>query len=325
MVVKPENLPRWDGRRGWYEVWYATTNHAPSGCGFWLRYTVHVPPDPGTPGEAAVWAFAFDRAAPSFAAKHTQPLTDAKLASGSTIIELDDATLAEGRLTGTVEDDRGRTMRWALEFQPSVRAAGPLPSIAGRVAPSSYICPNLDVRASGTIDVDGTTYELSDEPLGQSHIWGRHHAGAWTWMHVHARDGLVIEALQARPHLPVIVPGVPFVLAVVDGQEHRFAAVGRGRARGRAAFPLWHLLCIERDLRLSVVVQAPPSRFVQVTYTDPGGAEAYCANTEVADATIEVSRKRAGAWRTDELIDVRDRAHVEFGAREPRPEVPVTL
>lgn len=330
MIPKAENLPRWDGRRGWYEVWYATCTHAASGTGLWLRYTLRVPPDPGTPGDAEVWAFAFHpHDGPVFAAKQTHPLASARLASGTTIFESGEAELGEGRLAGAVTAGDGRRMRWDIAYRPASTADGPLPRVLERIAPSHYTSPNLDVRANGTVHIDGQTLELDDERFGQSHIWGRHHAGAWSWAHLAVDDGFVIEALQARPHVPAGLgrglPTVPFVLVVLDGRPHRYAAVGRRRAGGRAHFPGWTLQLQGPDTRIDVDISAPPRRYVQVTYHDPDGTDVWCANTEVADATVELTRRAAGAWRTEGTYRLEQRAHVEFGAREPVRGVPVVF
>jgi hypothetical protein len=40
-VSERDNLPRWDGRRGRYEVWFLTLSHADAG--YWIRYTVRAP------------------------------------------------------------------------------------------------------------------------------------------------------------------------------------------------------------------------------------------------------------------------------------------
>ncbi|MPZ70795.1 MAG: hypothetical protein GEU71_14900, partial [Actinobacteria bacterium] len=54
-----ENLMRWDRRSpGFLEVWYATVNHAETGSGLWLRYTLTAPDD--GPAYCDLWAVCFD-------------------------------------------------------------------------------------------------------------------------------------------------------------------------------------------------------------------------------------------------------------------------
>lgn len=328
MVAKLENLPKWDGRRGWYEVWYATVNEPVTGYGFWFRYTLHVPPDPGTPADVAVWGFAFTPDGPDIAGKRTVPLTGAKLHATDAIVELDDAVLAEGRLVGSVADDRGRILRWDLAYEPAAESARPLPRALERVAPAYYLCPNLDVPARGSVWIDGRRLELRSASLGQSHIWGRHHAGAWAWIHVRVPSGPLIDAIQVRPHVPGAgeaaraLPARPFAVVEHRGRRRRFGPFG---ISGRYAFGVWHLVCTGPDARLHVTAQAPSPRFVQVTYHDPGGADVFCANTEVGDATVEVLVRSGGGWRTDETHVVRGTAHLEFGSRTAYPEVPVAF
>ncbi len=323
---KPENLPRWDGRRGWYEVWYATTNHAPSGTALWLRYTLHVPAD--AEGHATIWGVAFDRDGPVFAARQDHPLTAVRL-GGETIMRVGDALLAEGHLAGALTDDGGRVLTWDLSFDPAEDAVGPLPHALERVTPSYYLNPNLDVRASGTVNVGDRILELDTEPMGQSHVWGRHHAGAWAWMHLHVDDGFVIEAIQARPHAAARIgrrlPSLPFAVVSLLGSPQTFGPAGPWRARGRYTFPVWHLSLRGPDIRLEVSVRAPERRFIQVTYHDPDGSPAYCANSEVADGVVEVYRRYGRAWRQTEIHELSGRSHLEFGARSPYPGVPVVF
>ena len=54
-----ENQMRWDGRkRPFIEVWYATLNHARTGAGIWLRYTITSPA--GGDPYSELWALFFD-------------------------------------------------------------------------------------------------------------------------------------------------------------------------------------------------------------------------------------------------------------------------
>lgn len=319
---KAANRAAWDGRGGWHEVWYATATDPETGTGLWFRYTLHVPPDPGE-ADAALWAFVFDpQDGPVFAAKRTYPIADVSIGGGS-IVAFPDGRLAEGSLMGRLTDDHERTLAWDLSFEPASEAHGPMSPALARVAPSCYDNPNLDVRASGTVAVDGRELRLEAVPMGQSHIRGKGHAGAWAWMHLHVADGFVVEGLQARPHTPFgdRLPARPLMLAVLDGASCRFGLRG---SSGRIAFPRWHMVGEKGDLRVAVTAECPPERLVQVTYHDPDGAEVFCANSEVADAVVEVSRRGVGGgWRVIEAHELARRAHMEFGAREPYPGVPV--
>lgn len=328
VVMKPENEPKWGGRRGFYEVWYATTNHLASGTGLWLRYTLHVPPDPGTPADVALWGFAFRRDGPVFSGKRTIPLVDAKLRGGDFILEADELRLAEGHLAGALEQPGGRHLAWDLSFNPSASVLRPLPAAVERAAPSAYVCANPDAAVWGEVRLDDEVLAFEGEPLGQSHVWGKRHAGAWCWTHLNVADGLVIEALQARPHVPLVgprLPALPFAAALVDGRPRRFLPAGPSRVVGRPEFPGWHVVCRDDAVDLRVTVSASLERFVQVTYHDPGGDDVWCANTEVADATVELRRRAGGAWGPPVSYELAGSAHVEFADRRPLQGVPVVF
>jgi hypothetical protein len=54
-----------------------------------------------------------------------------------------------------------------------------------------------------------------------------------------------------------------------------------------------------------------------VRYEDPDGTPSLCANTEVADLTLEVYR----AGRLLDRLVATGTAHLEFGSRKPLPGV----
>ena len=58
-----------------------------------------------------------------------------------------------------------------------------------------------------------------------------------------------------------------------------------------------------------------------MTYEDPDGREAYCYNTEIASLRLQLHQR----GRPATILRAPGRAHMEYGQREPVPEVPLLL
>ncbi|MGZ4440968.1 MAG: hypothetical protein ACXVZN_11470, partial [Gaiellaceae bacterium] len=187
------NALRWDGRPGWYEVWYLIVAGR-----FWLRYTLHVPSDPQAEGEAALWLASFD-GVPS-ARKEVFPLDAFRTSAAGWPLELGSATLADSRATGPDFD---------LHLRALAAPADPLPRVVRPLARTRFLLAQPVVEVSGTID----GVEL-DRALGtQAHVFGTRHAERFAWAHAGTRDGSYVELLTAK------AKGLP----VLSFREGRFA------------------------------------------------------------------------------------------------------
>jgi len=172
------NALRWDGRPGWYEVWYLIVAGR-----FWLRYTVHVPSDPDADGEAALWLASFD-GHPS-ARKDVFPLEAFGTPASGWPLELGPAALADGRATGPGFD---------LELRSLASPFDPLPPAVRPLARTRLLVAQPVVEVSGTIE----GVEL-DRALGtQAHVFGTRHAERFGWAHAGACDGSHVELLTAK-------------------------------------------------------------------------------------------------------------------------------
>ncbi|MGC4113852.1 MAG: hypothetical protein QM765_04195 [Myxococcales bacterium] len=89
------------------------------------------------------------------------------------------------------------------------------------------------------------------------------------------------------------------------------------KAKSAVSFPTWGFEGAARDLRFRGTFSAPAQRFLQVRYEDPDGTPSLCANTEVADLSLEVFRGE----RLLDRLSATGTAHLEFGSRSPLPGV----
>jgi len=322
-VLRPAagaNAPRWDGSSpGHYEVWYLTLSDPATRRGLWFRYTLEIPKGAEAPRVAELWAFAFRPGGPAVGGKETMPLSWPP----SGVMQIGAARLDEGRATGSVAG-----ITWDLAWDPPPTAMWHIPGRLGesRLPSTRVVCPALGVTFRGTVTIDGETLVLDAARGCQTHLWGRQHAARWAWGHCSAWDEgegeAVLEAVWAVPPLAPgrAAPAGPTLLyAQVDGKAFACNALPwLARARSRVTGHRWEMSGRTRDARVRAFLEARPAEMAQVTYEDPDGAHAWCANSEVAIGVLEVERNGVlRRFTTDGL------AHVEFGARHPDPDVPI--
>ncbi len=319
-----ENAPRWDGRRrGRYEVWYLTFNVPGSRRAYWLRYTLDAP-DAG-PVHSELWGHAFDGGAPERAFGLRRRVGPDGLAlGGSQLVRIGEAELGEGRARGALEG-HGHSLSWDLSFEPSAAAVFIAPRwlrpVLERRA-TNWCVPNGDVRFRGEVVADGERIAFSGAPGQQAHLYGRRHAERWAWLHCNAFDGdrrAVVEGVAATVRLGGAAKTVTAIYVRHGGRDYVAQALPRALwATSEAAFPSFRFRAAANGVTIEGHARAAPDRMLQVAYEDPDGTPSYCANSEVGDLTIELRRGNGV-----ELLTATGTAHVEFGGRERRPDIPL--
>ncbi|HEX2293771.1 MAG TPA: hypothetical protein VHN37_00500 [Actinomycetota bacterium] len=326
-----ENAMVWNRRAApFMEVWYATVTHRGRGSGLWVRYTLTSPRD-GEPS-CALWACYFDRDGKrSFAGRNdysTDMLAHVPGRDDGAVMRVGDAWMTETHLEGRVTAG-DRAMEWSLDVDPASRCYHHLPGPLRRRAAQRFstVCsPNLDVPFSGTVTVDGEVVEYEGEPGQQSHRWGRRHPQSWAWLHCASWDGptdAVVEAVTARAARGL--PALTFPYMTYRAEDVVFPA---WFVHGRVELPAWSFTASHAEWRIVATARLPLDRSVQVRYDDPGGGTRYCANSEVADLTIDVFRSvpfPRRSWRYVETLVSTGGAHFEIGRPEPFPELPVAF
>jgi hypothetical protein len=332
-----ENLMRWDRRaQGFMEVWFVTLNHADSGSGVWIRYTITSPASGRGSPFCELWGFVFDSDGKrSLGAKNRFDIDRLGTSYGrddGAIVRVGDAFLAENHLEGMVERE-GRTLAWSLDFDPADRCYQHLPvQLRNRAAKrvSTLCSPNLAVPFSGTVTVDDDDLTFTGELGCQTHRWGRRHSRSWAWAHCSAFDGNVdatFEGLVARTSLgPLSLPSVTPLYLEYEGEDIVLndlrSAIG---ARSHDEMPTWAFTANNRDYKVTGAARADVGRLMQVTYDDPDGSLRHCANSEIADLGLEIYRRHNRRWRHIRSLSALRTAHVEFGRPEPFEELPVLL
>jgi hypothetical protein len=326
---------QWNGESGHYEVYYLTFTDPASGIGFWIRYTMVAPLlETGEQATCSIWFCAMDPADPgrNVGVKSSLPVASLAAANDPFELRIGDAWLSDQGMTGLI-DAAGTQYSWQLEWHPSLPAYGHVHPLlrAARLAKTVLFLPHPDVEVSGSVRLGERRVDVSGARGGQAHLWGSKHASRWAWAHCSdfagAPAGTFVDGVSVFvPRFGrELGPNTP-VVGRIGGVD--LESIGpRAVQRNRSEFDLtsWRFEAKSRRQRVQATVSARVEDLVGVTYHDPDGDLAYCYNTEVADMSLEVFRRRSGGWtRTEELRSER-RAHFEYAQREPVDGIPLKI
>jgi len=301
--------PRWRGEPGRLEVWYATATDIATGMGLWLHYELVAP----TAGDPYVhgWAATFPRLrSPSvvrFGPHPAEPAHPEWLRAPSFAI-------GPGRLTGAVNE-----AQWDLAWdsdQPPIWTLGEA-SWRRELLPSSQVVVAPKARLSGRLRVGAARYAV-DAVGNLAHIYGHGNAQRWGWLHADLDDTTTLEIVTAvgrRPALRGLAP-MAFVQLRRNGKDWpRNPLLAAPVLRTSFGDTEWSVRGVIGTHRLTVTVSQPSDRCVHLDYTDPDGAEAICANTEVADVNVRLERWK-GLWKVEQEWSLERGAHAERGYRD---------
>jgi hypothetical protein len=319
-VSEGDNRPRWEGRKGRYEVWFLTMSEPQGAAGYWIRYTVRAPIT--GPPERRLWFARFDRRTPRLTfGLHGSPATDGGRAEPEpTHVRVGNAALGPGFAWGAISGE-GREVRWDLRWrtgQPTFRV---LPAPFYRVAPTKPFTPNPDTRFGGWIEVDGVRAEVEGFPGQQGHLYGTRHDERWAWASCSSfrEGGFVFQALSAQGRRgPFLTPFLTFAGLRIDDRWIRFRGTERSRTWGLGT---WRIRLAARDYWLEGRVHAPDETLIRARYLDPDDTPRFCHNSEVASTELLLWERRAGGWQEVADLVSDGTTHAEWAGRTPATRV----
>ena len=343
---------RWDGRPGRLEVWYETFTDPGTGTGYWLHHELVAPAAaPARPGSARSSArrasapFGADSATAEPAGPGRAPsrALDEGLRAGPhvhgwmavfppgvapTLARYGPLPVGAGPSPagGEVEVSRGvrrgaaGSLRWDLRFTGTAPPVLTFPAAAWRheLLPGAQVVAVPTAVFSGTIETEGRTVDICDAPGASARVYGHGNAERWAWLHADLGGGDLLEVVAASPRRPGLryLPPVTLVQLRLGGRDWPAKPLlAAARFRCRLDFPRWTVTGIAGDRRLAVDVHVPAERSVAVDYSDPDGAPSTCTNSERADATVVVQRRRGGRWTDERSWELAGTAHAEVGMR----------
>jgi hypothetical protein len=247
-------------------------------------------------------------------------------------VRIGDAELTGASMKGHLAGE-GHEASWDFRWVPSVDVHQHLPSPVYKASFADTLVqsPNLNVAARGTITVDGQTYELDGDPLGQTHLWGRKHAYSWAWSHCNAFTGnraAALETLSVRLRRgPVVLPKLTLMSLYLEGDEpaqlHFRDFWKLPLTRSDYGTGRYHLHAADATWKIEAELTCRADDMIMAEYVDPDGEPAYCHNTEVADGRVTVWRRSpfVGRFRQHRTLLSDKGAHFEWAARAGDPLV----
>lgn len=293
--------PRWRGKPGRLEVWYATFTNPATRAALWVHCET-VAPTAGEP-YALGWATWFPAEGPPrterFGPEPVQP------ASGPDWFRAAGAVVGPEKLSG-----HARSIAWDLSWKDTAAPLWTFPRLAWEreLLPGAQVglAPTADF--TGALTIDGSTVAVDNWRGNVAHIYGHGNAKRWAWVHADLGDGDVLEAVAAVSHKPGLnrLSPLAFIRLRVDGKDWPTSGLPSLRIRTTLGVQHWQLEGRIGRRDVLIRVDQPPERCVSLEYTDPDGGKCVCTNTEQADVYVELGDRR---WA------VQGTGHAEVGLR----------
>lgn len=297
-------MANWNGARyqpgtdkGHYESWFVRATDPTGTRAFWLRYTVFSPRRRGRDAVGDLWAVVSDRATGRIVpVKQSFPIANCSFAADRLDVQLGQARLTDRAVVGAATEE-GHAIRWDLELAaggppllllPDYLYHAPLPRA------KSVVSRPL-ARFSGTIEVDGTPWEIADWVGSQNHNWGSRHTDRYAWGQVAGFDGApdaFLECSTARLKLgPVWTPPLsPVVLRLGTETLTWNSLMTAVRSRGDYAPFQWRIESAGKHGAIGIRMNAKEEDAVSLRYPNPPGGEKRCRNTNLAQCEIVLNR-----------------------------------
>lgn len=301
-------------------MWFLTLSDPARRAGYWIRYTLRAPV--AGPPEPRVWfaAFGVDDGA-TFGVNELLRPGDMHLARDRFEVTMGRSSIASGRAVGEIHGG-GHDVRWDVAFpadDPTLRIL-PDALYRGNLAPTKPVTPQPDVRATGTIEIDGEARTVDALSGQQGHLFGTRHAERWAWASCNAVDeDVAFQALSAQGRRgPILSPHLTFAGLRFRGRWLRFRGMARRRDWGLG---WWRIALVGRRHRLDGEVTADPTAMVQARYLDPDDTPRWCHNSEVASCRLTLWERRAGGWQAVADLASEGTTHAEWAGRTPAPGI----
>jgi hypothetical protein len=296
------SAPRWRGKAGRLEVWYATLSDPVTCAGLWIHCETVAPLGPGGP-YAHGWVTWFAPEGPPrterFGPEPAHP------AAGAAWFDAAGVRVAPEKLTGSAG-----SLAWDLSWRDAGTPLWTFPRAAWEreLLPGAQVVIAPTAEFTGSLTIAGTAARIARWRGAVAHIYGHGNAKRWGWLHADLGAGDVLEAVTAVSHKPGLRRLAPmaFVRFRIDGADWPAGPLPSLRLRTTLGLRHWQLEGGIGGRQVLIRVDQPPDRCVNLGYTDPDGGRAVCTNTEQADIHVEVDDRH---W------SVLGTGHAEVGLR----------
>ncbi len=312
-------------KAGHYESFYLKLCRPGGGRAAWIRHTVHK--RPGEPATCSLWFTLFDAEAAGPRATKRQFAAEQLDAPQGAYIRVGDATLADGRATGSVTTDV-LAASWDLRFSDEHQPFHHLPRrflYEAKLPRTKFLSPYPNAVFDGSIEVAGERIEVEGWRGMIGHNWGAEHAERWVWVQgagFEGRDpGDYFDMAVGRIKIAGLqTPWVGNAMLRLDGVEHRLGGFERIRSTEVDEEPSGARFQLKgKGVKLSGRVGAERKDFVAWIYADPVGPEHNTLNCSISDLELDVELHGGPARR----LTVSAAAAYEFGTRDTDHGIPL--
>ena len=306
--------PRWRGKPGRLEVWYATLSDPVTRAGLWIHCETVAPTHAGDIPYAHGWASWFPPDGPPhterFGPEPTQP------AAGAAWFDAAGVRVGDSQLSG-----RAQSIAWDLSWTDTATPLWTFPRLAWEreLLPAAQVVVAPGADFTGSLTIGDTAHRVDGWHGAVAHIYGHGNAERWGWIHADLGAGDVLEAVapvSGKPGLRRLAP-IAFVRFRIDGKDWPASSLPSLRMRTTLGLPHWQLEGRIGGSEVAIRVEQPAGRCVRLQYTDPDGRTAVCTNTEQADIHIEISHRDHRTRVIDHSWSVLGTGHAEVGLRGP--------
>jgi hypothetical protein len=318
-----------DGR-GHVESYFLKANDPHARRAVWLKATIYASARGATGASHAVaeaWAIAFDGERGHVAVKSSIPFERARFAAGALDVDVGGVVLRPHETSGAIESG-GRSVGWDLSLlsdgMPIVHFPHPW-MYEGKFPSTKVVSPFPDLRASGSITVNGEKWTIDRWPGLLGHNWAPRHTPLYAWGHCNLweREGgaagaaeteLVFEGSSAKVKVgPLLSPLSTLLCLRWRGVRYDLnAALDLVTNKGEISPRRWRFEGKNRHIALRGEMWATTDDFVGLYYENPDGPPTHCLNSKLANARLELeARGRAP------LVVHSRAAALEIGTLDP--------
>ena len=314
---------------GHVESYFLKANDPHARRAIWLKTTIYASARGASGAPHAVaeaWAIAFDGERGHVAVKASIPYERAHFDPRALDIDVGGVVLRPQETRGVIESG-GRSVGWDLALLsdgvPIVHFPHPW-MYEGKFPATKVVSPFPDLRATGSITVNGETWEVDRWPGLLGHNWAPRHTPLYAWGHCNvweredaaagAETELVFEGSSAKVKVgPVLSPLSTLLCLRWRGVRYDLnSALDLLTNKGEISPRRWRFEGKNRHLALRGEMWAPSDDFVGLFYENPDGPPTYCLNSKLAHARLEIEARGRAPFV------VRSRAAaLEIGTLDP--------
>jgi hypothetical protein len=305
---------------GHVESYFLKANDPRSRRAVWLKTTIYASARGRGEGGAShalaeAWAIAFDAERGHVAVKTSVPYGRARFDPRALDVEVDGVQMKTHGTVGRIETG-DRTVAWDLALESDGMPLVHFPHAwmyEAKFPSTKIVSPFPDLRATGSVTVNGERWEVEKWPGLLGHNWAPRHTPVYAWGHCNlweeeSGDGssaaeksagnprlseLVFEGSSAKVKVgPVLSPLTTLLCLRWRGVRYDLnGALDLVTNHGEITPRRWRFEGAGRHVAIRGEMWAASDDFVGLYYENPQGSPTYCLNSKLAHARIEVEAR----------------------------------